>query len=310
MSPIKEVIINKKTSINPIWIMRQAGRYLPEFREIRKRNKDFIKLCLNPNLSSEITLQPLKRFDLDAAIIFSDILMLPYGLCQNVEFKKGLGPLLGHLNIDEMLKLKKDDFIKKVSPVYKAISLVKDNKLIKNKSVIGFVGAPWTLLVYMINKKSPKLNLKSNFFEDLSLLKETLGIINPHQYICTLLDDSELYLEIDIERGKGYRLSEENRKNKIEKKLSGTKPSTLFIDSIFMPVKNVNYKIKLINDSKGNIKESLNIEILTDGSITPKRSVQESLKILMKLFYPLFITQDFLAISSQISKKIYKEKLN
>jgi DNA-directed RNA polymerase subunit alpha len=142
------------------------------------------------------------------------------------------------------------------------------------------------------------------------LPKETLSIINPHQYICTLLDDSELYLEIDIERGKGYRLSEENRKNKIEKKLSGTKPSTLFIDSIFMPVKNVNYKIKLINDSKGNIKESLNIEILTDGSITPKRSVQESLKILMKLFYPLFITQDFLAISSQISKKIYKEKLN
>ena len=142
------------------------------------------------------------------------------------------------------------------------------------------------------------------------LPNDALTIINPHQYICTLLDDSELYLEIDIERGKGYRLSEENRKNKIEKKLAGLKPSTLFIDSIFMPVKNVNYKIKLINVSKGNIKESLNIEILTDGSITPKRSIQESLKILMKLFYPLFITQNFLAISSQISKKIYKEKLN
>ena len=77
-----------------------------------------------------------------------------------------------------------------------------------------------------------------------------------------------------------------------------------------MPVKNVNYKIKLINDSKGNIKESLNIEILTNGSITPKRSIQESLKILMKLFYPLFMSQEFLAISSQISKKIYKENLN
>ena len=144
----------------------------------------------------------------------------------------------------------------------------------------------------------------------LNLPKESLAIINPHQYICTLLDDSELYIEIDIERGKGYRLSEENRKNKVEKKLSGLKPSTLFIDSIFMPVKNVNYKIKLINDSKGNIKESLNIEILTDGSITPKRSIQEALKILMKLFYPLFMTQEFLAISSQISKKIYKENLN
>ena len=90
MSPIEEVIINKKTNINPIWIMRQAGRYLPEFREIRKKNQNFIKLCLNQNLSSEITLQPLKRFDLDAAIIFSDILMVPYGLGQKVEFKKNL----------------------------------------------------------------------------------------------------------------------------------------------------------------------------------------------------------------------------
>ena len=88
MTPISEIIINKKTNINPIWIMRQAGRYLPEFRKIRKENSDFIKLCLNENLASEITLQPLKRFDLDAAIIFSDILMLPYGLDQKVEFKK------------------------------------------------------------------------------------------------------------------------------------------------------------------------------------------------------------------------------
>ncbi len=88
MSPIEEVIINKKSNINPVWIMRQAGRYLPEFRKIRQENPDFVKLCLNEKLSSEITLQPLKRFNMDAAIIFSDILMLPYGLNQNVEFKK------------------------------------------------------------------------------------------------------------------------------------------------------------------------------------------------------------------------------
>ena len=92
MSLINQVILNKKTSINPIWIMRQAGRYLPEFREIRKNNPDFIQLCLNYKLSTEITLQPLKRYDLDAAIIFSDILMLPYGLNQKVEFKKNFGP--------------------------------------------------------------------------------------------------------------------------------------------------------------------------------------------------------------------------
>ena len=88
MSPILKCIEEKKTNIRPIWFMRQAGRYLPEFREIRKKNPDFIKLCLNKNLTPEITLQPLKRFQLDAAIIFSDILMLPYGLGQKVEFKK------------------------------------------------------------------------------------------------------------------------------------------------------------------------------------------------------------------------------
>ena len=88
MTPINEVLINNNTKVNPIWIMRQAGRYLPEFREIRKQNPDFIKLCLNSKLAKEITLQPLRRFDLDAAIIFSDILMLPYGLNQEVEFKK------------------------------------------------------------------------------------------------------------------------------------------------------------------------------------------------------------------------------
>ena len=93
MSPIEEVIFNNRTDINPIWIMRQAGRYLPEFRKIRKLNTNFIKLCLNEKLSAEITLQPLKIFDLDAAIIFSDILMLPYGLNQNVKFEKNFGPI-------------------------------------------------------------------------------------------------------------------------------------------------------------------------------------------------------------------------
>ena len=100
---LKECIKNKKTSYTPIWFMRQAGRYLPEFREIRKNNQDFIKLCLNPNLINEITLQPLKRFDLDAAIIFSDILMIPYGLGQKVEFKKGFGPILGEINLSERI---------------------------------------------------------------------------------------------------------------------------------------------------------------------------------------------------------------
>ena len=177
MTPLHEVIINKKTTVNPIWIMRQAGRYLPEFREIRKLNPNFIKLCLNENLSSEITLQPLKRFDLDAAIIFSDILMLPYGLNQKVEFKKNFGPLLGELNLNETSKLDEIDFVKKIYPVYKAINLVSKNSLTKNKSIIGFVGAPWTLLVYMINRQSPKLKLKDNFFSDEFLINRILLIL-------------------------------------------------------------------------------------------------------------------------------------
>ena len=177
MTPLYEVIKNKNTKINPIWIMRQAGRYLSEFREIRKLNPNFIKLCLNDNLSSEITLQPLKRFDLDAAIIFSDILMLPYGLNQEVKFKKNFGPLLGKVNINEISKLDEIDFVEKIYPVYKAIKKVSTDNLMKNKNTIGFVGAPWTLLVYMINQKSPKKELIKDFFKDDFLINRILLIL-------------------------------------------------------------------------------------------------------------------------------------
>ena len=125
MTPLEEVIINKSTSVNPVWIMRQAGRYLPEFRKIRKSNPDFINLCLNKKLSSEITLQPLKRFDLDAAIIFSDILMVPYAMNQDVKFKKNFGPILGDLNIEDILNTNSTDFKKKLKPVYDSIKKVK-----------------------------------------------------------------------------------------------------------------------------------------------------------------------------------------
>ena len=177
MTPLHQVIINKNTKINPIWIMRQAGRYLPEFREIRKLNPNFIKLCLNKILSTEITLQPLKRFDLDAAVIFSDILMLPYGLNQKVEFQKGFGPILGEINIREMATLDETAFVEKIYPIYKAIKKVSTDNLMKNKNTIGFVGAPWTLLVYMINQQSPKKNLKQDFFKDKELIKNILLVL-------------------------------------------------------------------------------------------------------------------------------------
>ena len=177
MTPIKNCIVNKDTTKKPIWLMRQAGRYLPEFREIRKKNQDFIKLCLNSNLASEITLQPIKRFSFDAAIIFSDILMLPYAVNQEVKFEKGFGPKLGNLNIDLIKKTTETDFTNKLKPVYNSISLTSQSSLLKNKDLIGFVGAPWTILVYMINKISPKKNLTDKFFDDKILLYELIKII-------------------------------------------------------------------------------------------------------------------------------------
>ena len=178
MTPIQKCIVEKKSNLNPIWLMRQAGRYLPEFREIRSKNQDFIKLCLSENLASEITLQPIERFNFDAAIIFSDILMLPYGLNQKVEFEKNFGPKLGNLNLDDLKNIDEVDFSFKLNSVYKAINITSNKINRDEKDLIGFVGAPWTILVYMINKISPKKKLKEDFFKDEFLINRLLSIID------------------------------------------------------------------------------------------------------------------------------------
>ena len=133
MKKIANCILNKNSSCTPVWFMRQAGRYLPEFRKIRSINKDFIKLCLNSDLSSEITLQPLKRFNLDAAIIFSDILMIPYALGQDVRFIKNHGPVLSEFSLDVFLDNNKSTFSEKLTQVYTAIKKTR-KKLDINKS--------------------------------------------------------------------------------------------------------------------------------------------------------------------------------
>ena len=160
MSNLKNILLNK-TSCKSIWFMRQAGRYLPEFRAIRSKNADFIKLCLNSELSAEISLQPIKRFNLDSAIIFSDILMVPFALGQNVLFKKDHGPELSNFNLKLFLENNEKKFTQILNPVYKAIEITK-KKLDKSKSLICFVGAPWTLLIYMfgLRKNKNELNLE------------------------------------------------------------------------------------------------------------------------------------------------------
>ncbi len=167
MSSIKEILLERK-NCKSIWFMRQAGRYLPEFRKIRAENQDFIKLCLNSKLSSEITLQPIQRFDLDSAIIFSDILMVPFALGQNVKFIKDKGPMLSDFNFETFLNNDEKSFSDKLSPIYKSIEITR-KKLDKKKSLISFIGAPWTLLVYMLNIKKENSQIDLNKIKNSNL---------------------------------------------------------------------------------------------------------------------------------------------
>ena len=167
--------------------MRQAGRYLPEFRKIRSQNQNFINLCLNSELSSEITLQPIKRFNLDSAIIFSDILMVPYALNQKVEFIKDQGPVLEEFNFKKFINNDKISFTQNLHPVYKAIQKTRE-KLDKQKSLIGFIGAPWTLLIYMLKAKESKKEfdykkIKTKEFE-VNLILDKL-----HEYLCAHIEN-------------------------------------------------------------------------------------------------------------------------
>ena len=132
---------------------------------------------MNNDLASDITLQPIRRFGFDGAVIFSDILMLPYGLGQKVEFEKNFGPKLGDINLEKIKNIDEINFTEKVYKVYKAIEKTSKDSLMSNRDMIGFVGAPWTILVYMINKSSPKKGLSDEFFKDDFLINRLLGII-------------------------------------------------------------------------------------------------------------------------------------
>ena len=134
----------------PIWLMRQAGRYLPEYREVRAKAGSFLDLCLNPALAAEVTLQPLRRFDLDAAIVFSDILIVPYALGQKVEFVEGEGPKLEPVRDGkDLARLDGGAAGGRFAPVYETLARVVP-ELPDGVPVIGFCGAPWTVATYMV----------------------------------------------------------------------------------------------------------------------------------------------------------------
>ena len=177
LDKIRKIILEQNTSLNAIWLMRQAGRYLPEFREIRKKNPNFIELCLNKKLVPEITLQPLKRFELDGAIIFSDILMVPYGMGQKVEFKKDFGPILGELNIKDLRNENQLTFESNLKPVYESMKYLSDELNGGTKSLIGFVGALWTILVYMLNKQSPKKKIPNEIIYEHKNINDLIEMV-------------------------------------------------------------------------------------------------------------------------------------
>ena len=230
MTPLHEVIINKNTKINPIWIMRQAGRYLPEFRKIRKINQDFIELCLNEKLSAEITLQPLKRFNLDGAILFADILLIPNSMGLKLKFEEGVGPLLETVNnFHDVEQLHATDQIHKVlNPIYDTVSLVK-SKLNKEVTFIGFAGAPWTVATYMIEGRGSKDHQKTKVF--MASMPDSFDLL-----ISKIVDATTDYLMKQIEAGVEVV--------KLFDSWAGSLPGTLVYKYSLEPMKEIAMRIK------------------------------------------------------------------
>jgi uroporphyrinogen decarboxylase len=162
--PLLRVLAGESLSVPPIWLMRQAGRYLPEYRKIRERAESFLSLCFNPQLAAEVTLQPIRRFGFDAAIIFSDILVVPHALGQRVSFEVGEGPRLDALSEPDALgRLRPTIDHAVLAPAYETIARVK-LELPPAVALLGFCGAPWTLATYMIAGRGTADQLPARMF--------------------------------------------------------------------------------------------------------------------------------------------------
>ncbi len=178
-------LVGQTTDNVPIWLMRQAGRYLPEYRDVRAQAGDFLNLCYTSDLACEVTMQPIRRFDFDAAIIFSDILVVPHALGQRVGFVQGEGPKLDPIqSIARLNDFNQDDFLSHLSPVFEALDKTR-TALPNDKSLIGFSGAPWTLACYMINGQGSRdyanvrhfaMSNKEEFKKIIQLLIDSISI--------------------------------------------------------------------------------------------------------------------------------------
>lgn len=162
----------------PIWFMRQAGRHLPEYLETRAKAKDFIDFCFSPDLAAEATLQPIRRYDVDGAILFADILLIPIGLGRSVRFEKGVGPVLEPISTSEIVKLDPEGAAEKISSVYETVSKVRA-ELGDHKTLIGFAGGPWTVATYMLEGKgSPNKEQAKRFaYDNNEAIEQLLNVL-------------------------------------------------------------------------------------------------------------------------------------
>jgi uroporphyrinogen decarboxylase len=291
MSGLLNCLLHKEKNL-PIWFMRQAGRYLPEYQKIRKKNKDFIKFCLNVKDATTASLQPINKFNLDAVIIFSDILLILNAVGQKVEFKEGVGPILHKYNSNKFYNLKDKEFTNNLTNVYKILKKVKKKKP-KEKDLIGFAGAPWTLLVYMLNQMSPKKNI--NFLKKIKK-KEIIKIIKRLEHLIFIHCEKQIQAGADIIQLfdswagliKDKDLNEfcikpnKNIVNKIKKKYPNN-PVICFPKGIN---KNINYFIKEVEPNGISIDHDINLNkldltqnITFQGGLNPKFLLGSSKKM-------------------------------
>jgi uroporphyrinogen decarboxylase len=172
------VLKGQITEIPPIWMMRQAGRHLPEYLDVRASCKDFIDFCFTPDKAAEVTLQPIRRYDMDAAILFADILLIPIGLGRKVEFIKGTGPVLEPIDVTGISNLTVHDAAERINSVWETVERVRAD-LPQDKALIGFAGGPWTVATYMIEGKgSPTKEIAKRFaYENPEAMEDLLSAL-------------------------------------------------------------------------------------------------------------------------------------
>lgn len=173
-----DVLNGQTTDTAPIWMMRQAGRHLPEYLKIRATCKDFIEFCFTPDKAAEVTLQPIRRYDMDAAILFADILLIPIGLGRKVEFIKGTGPVLEPIDVEGISKLSVNGAADRIDSVWETVERVRA-QLPKDKALIGFAGGPWTVATYMIEGRgSPNKEIAKRFaYENPEAMADLLSAL-------------------------------------------------------------------------------------------------------------------------------------